>query len=133
MDNLTLPVILFASGCILWAIALVNLIRTVQFISRGIQTQATVVRIDRYVDEGQNMYAPVFEYLDQSHTRRIFKSPGYSSKCHYTEGEQLKILYDPHKSGKARVYSFWGIYRPILIPMAFAVVLTIPYVFRQVG
>ncbi len=89
--------------------------KTQLLLSKGIRTNATVIKLLPSVSDGTTVYSPVFEYTDRSMVKHIYESSIQSYPAPYKIGEKVKIIYNPRKPKNVKTISFWGLYRGSVI------------------
>ncbi len=107
--------ILFLIGASLSYGAFTQYHKTQLLLSKGIKTNATVIKLLPSVSDGTTVYTPVFEYTDRSMVKHIYESTIQSYPAPYEIGEKVKVIYNPRKPNNVKTISFWGLYRGSVI------------------
>ena len=103
--------VLFFIGAFLAYSAFNQYQKTQTILNKGIKTTAIVVKFSTHQSDGSTMYKPIFEFTDRSQNKQTFKSSISSSPPAYEIGEKVPLIYDSTNPEKARIVSFWGLYR----------------------
>ncbi len=105
-------VLLFAGPCLL-VFSVVSVIRTRGFLLRSVEVNGEVVRLERSKDRDRYgyTYAPVFSFTAADGETHTVTSDVSSSPPGFSEGEPVRVRYDPANPEDARIHSFfqtWG-------------------------
>jgi hypothetical protein len=123
----SIGLILFGIALIFWAIAQFN--ETTDFITNGNKTTATVIEMIEEYDEGDPLYAPVFEYTNELGEKIVFESNVKSNPPSYKVGDTENIIYMPN-TDDARIDSVWGLY---LFTIVLSIIATISIIFGVIS
>ncbi|NVE95081.1 DUF3592 domain-containing protein [Altererythrobacter lutimaris] len=106
-----------AFGMVFVSIAGFFVFRDYQVATNGLRAQGEVIALERsYDSDGDATYAPVFTFTDVRGTRHEVTGSVKSSPAAFSRGEQVEVIYDPAKPGKAIIDSFSQRY---LFPLVF--------------
>ncbi|EJN15442.1 Protein of unknown function (DUF3592) [Bradyrhizobium sp. YR681] len=117
-----LPTILFASvvlaGLVLLGLGLVELGSTAVFLATAEQTDArfagAVARSGG--NHGGTFLYPTFQFLTRDGQAVTFTSSSGATGQPYSDGERVRIAYDPHRPENARLLSFLTLWiAPVLL------------------
>ena len=112
LDTLLGYVFLVAGPCAL-VYSIVSIVQTRTFLSRSREVSGEVVRLERSQDSGQfgYTYAPVFSFTALDGLTHTVTSDVGSSPASFSEGDFVRVRYDPADPQDARIHSFfqtWG-------------------------
>ena len=104
-------------GCLTWSV--ISLFRIRNFLRRCTETRGEVVRLERSSGGGRFAdydYAPVFCFQTATGESVTVTSDIASSPPGFTEGQPVRVLYDPANPSEAKIHSFFQTWGDFLIP-----------------
>jgi len=104
-------------GCLIWSV--ISLFRISSFLRRCTETRGEVVRLERSSGSGRFAdydCAPVFRFLTAAGESVTVTSDIASSPPGFTEGQPVRVLYDPANPSEAKIHSFFQTWGDFLIP-----------------
>lgn len=120
---------LIFAGLVSLVIGLVYLRRRFLFIKNGIETLATVIRIEVDINNSENSdnttYTPHFKFITHDEKEIIFQHGKSRTWGKWSIGDQVKVFYNVSYPYDIVVGTFWGSYgKPIIFLLA-AIILII--------
>lgn len=106
-DILLLPL---AGGVILLVGGALSFYRTRKFVERAQKAPGKVIGLYEVPSEDGTSYSPIVRFNDFKGRVVEFTDPIYSQPAGYKVGDQVEVLYDPHKVDQARVASLFRLY-----------------------
>tara|TARA_R110002167_G_scaffold35569_10_gene113561 strand:+ start:2671 stop:3078 length:408 start_codon:yes stop_codon:yes gene_type:complete len=111
---------LFIGGMTMLFFAYRSYNNTQKLLDTGIKTTAKVIELITVNDSDGDTYKPVFEFTDQGHNLRVFRSSVSSNPPSYRVGDLVKIVYDPLRQEDVKTITYWGLYRTTIILLSLA-------------
>jgi hypothetical protein len=113
MDQI-IDFVLLAIGPCAIVYSFVAFFRTRVFLRTSIEVAGEVIRLERSKDCDQYgyTYAPVFTFTAKDGTEHTVTSDVGSSPAGFSEGDSVRVRYEPGNPQDARIHSFfqtWGI------------------------
>jgi hypothetical protein len=105
-------------GCLIWSG--VSYFRITKFLQRCTETRGEVVRLERTgsgAGLGNYDYAPVFCFETASGESITVTSEVGSNPPGFTEGQSVRVRYDPSNPSDARIHSFLQTWGEFVIPV----------------
>ena len=103
-------------GAILLGFSLYSLISTSLFLKKAKKAEGIVLELIASKDsENETLYAPVFEFKDQSGQSYVIRSSTYTNDYVFKVGQKVEVLYDPSSPQKARINSFFNIWGFVVV------------------
>jgi hypothetical protein len=114
------------AGLLFLIIGLLVLKGRISFIKNGVETHATVIRIEVAIcktEEGDHTsYIPHFKAITHDEKEIIFKYGGSETWGKWSIGDQIKVVYNDSFPYDIVIPTFWGAYRKTVILLALAFV-----------
>lgn len=104
---------------------MISYFRIKKFIQRSIETSGEVIRLERSRGNRGYDYAPVFCFQTASGETITVTSDVASSPPGFTEGESVRVRYDPINPSDAKIHSFLQTWGDCVIPAAVGIVFLI--------
>jgi uncharacterized protein len=80
--------------------------KTDTFLDQAVETEATVVDVEKRTTDDGSMYYPVFSFSDKNGNSHIIHSKTGSYPPAYKRGDTVSIFYDPQIPEKTKLNSF---------------------------
>jgi hypothetical protein len=109
-------------ACLVWSV--VSYSRVTKFIQRCTETSGEVIRLEQSTGtrgSSRYVYAPVFRFQSASGETITVTSDLASSPPGFTEGQSVRVRYDPANPSDAKIHSFLQTWGDFVIPVAIGV------------
>jgi hypothetical protein len=107
-------------ACLIWSV--VSYFRITKFLQRCIETSGEVIRLERTRGNRGYDYAPVFCFQTANGESITVTSDISSSPPDFTEGESVRVRYDPSNPSDAKIHSFVQTWGDCVIPAAVGII-----------
>jgi hypothetical protein len=108
-------------ACLVWSV--ISYFRIAKFLQRCTETRGEVIRLERTQGTRGYDYAPVFSFQTASGESITVTSDISSSPADFTEGDSVRVQYDPANPSDAKIHSFLQTWGDCVIPAAVGVIL----------
>ena len=107
-------------ACLIWSV--ISYFRITRFVQRSLETSGEVIRLERTRGNRGYDYAPVFSFQTASGESITVTSDISSSPAGFTEGESIRVRYDPANPSDAKIHSFIQTWGDCVIPAAVGII-----------
>ncbi|MGA2847881.1 MAG: DUF3592 domain-containing protein [Terracidiphilus sp.] len=117
--------------CLVWSV--ISYFRISRFLSQCIETRGEVIRLERSGSGGglgSYEYAPVFQFRTASGESITVTSDVASSPPGFSEGQAVRVRYDPTNPSDAKIHSFFQTWGGCVIPAWVGIIFLVVTAFK---
>ena len=117
--------IVLAIGCIILAISIFTLKRSLSFLKTSERAVAKVIEVERVSGNDGDTWKPVFKFKTSLNKEIIYRYPVSSSPPSWKLDDEATVAYDPNDPNEVKILTYFGSFGLSVVLMAIAMPLIV--------